>query len=387
MENEVGAKLMRCSTLVWIAIFVGLAITTARAEEPRFPYKAHVTADEIYVRSGPGQDFYPTDYLRKGDVVEVYRHDPGGWCAIRPPAGSFTWVSGRALKMDDDKLAVVVEDDVPARVGSRLSDFRDVIQIRLKKGEPVEILDSREVGNGNAQVWYKIAPPSGEFRWISNKYLDTENAGGNERRNRSATNERSSGGTRPPAAGELTSEQIQNELDALDVELSMVVVDDPSIWSLDSLRIRGETLLDESVTTADRGKTRILLNKIARFEDIKQRYDSVSALRNQNAASNRFIAGLKSTMEKAAASADPDGRFDGVGQLQPVVSDKAGAPRYALVDASGNVRCYVTPAPGVNLQNYIGRQVGLTGTRGYIPDQHAQHLTARQVTPLDSQLR
>ena len=47
------------------------------------------------------------------------------------------------------------------------------------------------------------------------------------------------------------------------------------------------------------------------------------------------------------------------------------------------MRCYVTPAPGVNLQHYVGRQVGVTGTRGYMPEQHASHIMARHVTPLE----
>ena len=73
------------------------------------------------VRSGPGEDFYPTDKLQKGEMVEVYRRDAGGWCAIRPPEGSFSWISGRVLKLQDGNLAVVKEDDVASRVGSSLA--------------------------------------------------------------------------------------------------------------------------------------------------------------------------------------------------------------------------------------------------------------------------
>ena len=43
--------------------------------------------------SGPGKNYYPTDKLHKGEKVEIYRHDPGGWCAIKPPRQSFSWVS------------------------------------------------------------------------------------------------------------------------------------------------------------------------------------------------------------------------------------------------------------------------------------------------------
>ncbi len=383
-----------------LVVFVGLimlAASTALGEQA-FPFKAYVTADDVEVRSGPGADFYPTDKLQKGETVEVYRRDAGGWCAIRPPEGSFSWVSGRVLKFQDGNLAVIKEDDAASRVGSSLSNVRDVIQVRMRKGEAVEILDSKEAPGGKSQVWYKIAPPSGEFRWISEKYLSKERPREGLRSTRSADSALGEDSSRDrldeqsdprPSGGDekISSQQLQAELDRIDLELSMMVVEEPTVWSFDAMRIRGESLLDRADTAADRGKARLLLNKIARFEDIKQRYDSISAMREQNAVSNRFLAGLQRTMEKAAAMADPDGQFDGVGQLQQVFSPKVGAPRYALVDEAGNVRYYVTPAPGVNLQNYVGRQVGITGTRGYMPEQRAQHITARHISSLETRIR
>ena len=68
------------------------------------PYEAYITADDVYVRSGPGENYYPTDKLKAGTEVEVYRHDPGGWYAIRPPKDSFSWVSGRHLRVDGNNL-------------------------------------------------------------------------------------------------------------------------------------------------------------------------------------------------------------------------------------------------------------------------------------------
>jgi len=161
------------SVVPWIAYF--LLVAQAAGEETIFPYKAWITANDVYVRSGPGQTYYPTDKLQEGDEVEVYRHDPGGWYAIRPPEGSFTWVSGKFLTQGGNNLAVVTEDGVAARVGSRFSDIRDVIQVRLHKGEVIELLDVKEVGTGpDRQTWYKVAPPSGEFRWVFGKYVDPD---------------------------------------------------------------------------------------------------------------------------------------------------------------------------------------------------------------------
>ena len=78
-----------------------------------------------------------------------------------------------------------------------------------------------------------------------------------------------------------------------------------------------------------------------------------------------------------------DDRFDGVGKLARLPATAAGTPHFALMEPNGQVRCYVTPAPGVNLQNYVGREVGIHGVRGFMPEQQAQHIVAKHVTPVD----
>ena len=160
-----------------IATIISLCALTASIAlgESTFPYKAYITADDVYVRSGPGSNYYPTDKLKAGQEVEVYRHDPGGWYAIRPPKGSFAWLSGRFLKLTGDGLGEVTGQQVAARVGSRFSTIRDVIQVRLHRGEAVEVLDAESDGKEPAtKKWCKIAPPSGEFRWVFGKFVDPD---------------------------------------------------------------------------------------------------------------------------------------------------------------------------------------------------------------------
>ena len=116
----------------------------AAATTNLFHYTAYITADDVYVRSGPGENYYATDKLKAGTPVEVYRHDPGGWYAIRPPKDSFSWVSSRHLQLDGKDLATVTDERVASRVGSQLSDVRDIIpKFRLHKGETVEVLEPR----------------------------------------------------------------------------------------------------------------------------------------------------------------------------------------------------------------------------------------------------
>jgi SH3-like domain-containing protein len=389
--------------------------------ESTFPYKTTVAADDVYVRSGPGQNYYPTDKLKRGQEIEVYRHDPGGWCAIRPVEGSFAWVSGRHLKPTEDNLAVVTQENVSARVGSRFSELRDVVQVRLHKGEKVEVLEGPPQ-NGRGDGWYKIAPPAGEFRWVAAKYLDAdyprdglrktppEKHAHRHDRNVDRQDGRASdsdaplipsaalGGPRPGDPADdarnarllrpraLTPEEFDAELGRIELELSVMVIENPAVWNFDTMRQRADMLLDQAQTAVERGRARVLANKIARFDDIKQRQDAVLAMRDETDRNSRIYAKLRPREDGRDVAGDIDDRFDGVGQLTQVVSPKAGAPRYALVDKAGDVRCYVTPAPGVHMQNYVGRRVGLTGARGYMPEQRASHIMARHVTPLDGPL-
>jgi uncharacterized protein YgiM (DUF1202 family) len=163
-----GFKLMRfhcfCHALRYVAGSYLLAIFTAATVAAELdPYEARVIVARAQVRSGPGEQFYPSDTLAESETVEVYREHAGGWLAIRPPKNSFSWVCGRYLKLRDNGLAEVDAQGVDSRIGSRFGNQRNAVQIQLRKGEVVEILGEAEEGG---DTWYKIAPPAGEFRWI-----------------------------------------------------------------------------------------------------------------------------------------------------------------------------------------------------------------------------
>jgi hypothetical protein len=176
-------------------------------------------------------------------------------------------------------------------------------------------------------------------------------------------------------------------LDRLELELSQMVVEDSSVWSFDSLRIGAESLLESADTALERGKARLLLNRIDRFADIKKRTEKLATLREETDRSKKYIAGLRTAVAKANDFVDSKGdRYDAAGRLERVPPVTPGVPRFAVLDPSGNVRAYVTPSTGVNLYKYLGQDVGIVGQRGYIPDQQAQHVTASHITPLDGQV-
>jgi hypothetical protein len=128
-----------------------------------FPYRAQVAAAETVLHSGPGEDYYATDRLPAGEILEVYNEAPGGWLAIRPPDQSYSWVFGRHVEVLDNGLGRINKSDVASRIGGLESEKREVIQVRLQENELVAIINHPNEGDG---LWVKIKPPAGEFRWV-----------------------------------------------------------------------------------------------------------------------------------------------------------------------------------------------------------------------------
>ncbi|HQX53587.1 MAG TPA: SH3 domain-containing protein [Planctomycetaceae bacterium] len=144
----------------------------AEAQIRNFPYDAKVVVDEVFVRSGAGDSYYPTQKLPRETVVKVHRHDPGGWYMIDPPKGSFSWIPERYVKRLNDTEGEVAEESVIAFVGSEFGDEASVFQRRLKTGEKITILGQRQIITGNGpQSMLQVAPPARERRWIPGSAL------------------------------------------------------------------------------------------------------------------------------------------------------------------------------------------------------------------------
>lgn len=378
---------MRTLLVAWILV------ASASAAETKFPYTAYVITDELYVRSGPGQSYYPTDKLSRGQAVEVYRHDPGGWLAVRPVDGSFCWVHARYLEPKGDGLAEVTADGVSCRIGSRLSDARDIIGVRLKRGEVVELFDENQLHRGDG--WCRILPPAGDFRWVYGKYVSPDYP----RDGLSKSADTSSATPTPPTppavspsplasalpAGPLSADDYRALVEAVDLELAIIVAEEPAVWNLAPLRQRAEELLQRAPGPVERGHVRVLLGKIERFEGIRQRYQSIEMAREEAERARRLLSGVGHapplTPDAAGLRSD---RFDGTGRLAELRASGTEAPRYALVNDRGKIQHYVTPAPGVNLRHYLGRQVGISGTREFLPERNSSHLIAKHIAPLDA---
>lgn len=154
---------------VWLALPLALASWAALRAQTEQPYEAFIAANEAELHAGPGRRFYVTARLPRGAAIEVYRKEPAGWLAVRPPEDSFSWVPAAALEATDEPDVFRVKTATPSWIGTLAEVVREhKSMVELRPGELVEALGERVVpgDEGVEQKWIKIAPPAGEFRYV-----------------------------------------------------------------------------------------------------------------------------------------------------------------------------------------------------------------------------
>lgn len=127
-----------------------------------------IGVDIAPVFASPSAKSYQTSRMSRDEVAEVYFRNADGFCAVRPPQGSFSWINSKFVELESSTSGRVCSESgkaIPARVGGASPATSSVVQVGLKDGQTVKILDEETLEDGS--VWYKIAPPPGEFRWIS----------------------------------------------------------------------------------------------------------------------------------------------------------------------------------------------------------------------------
>ncbi len=505
---------MRAICGAWLAA-LAVAGTICRAET-QYPYELTIERDGVEVRSGPSLDFYVTDRLSSGEGIEVYRREPGGWLAIRPPDDSFSLVKRSRLKPSGRNVATVLRDGTTCRVGSLVADTdQNATHVLLHAGELVELLeplrkDQPTQSDDTKETWVRIWPPAGEFRWVRADDLqevDRSESPGHEDREEPANSD--AGRAEPPGAssapsndekvdtsttsagaakevvrvptetsvhvppekapsqletptepqapsepvrqdshaedsewrertdseqadgelvrvpsslqptpvaatdaGEDSSEEqsetqvdqpeqekpqqekpdasapvwvsrhraLQEDLDGLELELAMMVSQEMRAWRLDSLRKRVEQAASRLGDPVQQRRAQDLLARIGGFERLA---DRASGADTDSSAVQPLIPSPPNRDATPATTV----KYDGSGWLVPVHATNGTVPPYALLDVQGDVMQYVSPTPGLNLQRYVRKRIGVFGQQGFVRSLNKPHVTAERVVDLGRHLR
>lgn len=151
-------------TLLYVSIVPNMA---QAADSPR-PIIATglVTGDDVYVRSGAGQNYYPITKLNAGVEVRIVG-EKSDWYEIVPPEQCYSLISGEYVDRGQGQLGVVNGDNVNVRAGSLLTSDKYAVQTQLSRGDEVSVLGE------NPDGFLRIAPPKNAGVYISRDYVET----------------------------------------------------------------------------------------------------------------------------------------------------------------------------------------------------------------------
>jgi hypothetical protein len=124
-----------------------------------------IKGSNVYIRSGFSTNYYPVVKLNHGDSVKIDGEEYG-WLKIVPPAGTYSLIEKTYIDRVGDKKGVA-NGSTWAFAGSNLDDRRYAKQVKLNKGDAVQI-----VGETSDGAFFKIEPPAGAHLWIKADLVD-----------------------------------------------------------------------------------------------------------------------------------------------------------------------------------------------------------------------
>jgi uncharacterized protein YgiM (DUF1202 family) len=359
-------------------VSIGLARETAGSGEAgsmSFPYMAEVAGDDLYVRSGPGTNFYYCSKLNKGDEVKVVGKQ-FSWARILPPPGSFSWISMQYVSIDpaDPKVGTVTGDKVRVYAGSDNVEplHSTTLQGKLDRGDKVTLLGEQ------MDDYYKIAPPSFAYLWVSVNFTkplpvkvpETVTPAAEPSTTKTTAAEESKTVKPPETEPEETPKETTPEPASPETLLEKYEALQEQVQAE-----RAKPIEKQNYTEIKKALIEITGNenagKAARYAEhvLKQIKDLelVLAVDKEVRLQNEQLKTIREKIQKSRAARKEKfedlGSYAVIGRLQTFTT--YGPGNYRIVDDSGKTVCYALPngpISQIELSNLIGLKVGLVGT-------------------------
>ena len=341
-------------------------------------YRASLTGDKVFVRSGPGTHYYDCGRLSRGDTVEVWGMKVG-WSKITPPAGSFSWVATKHIVVDaaEPTVGIVVGQEAIVYAGS---DFvkpmhSATVQVTLKRRDTTNLLNEEKDG------FLKISPPPNSYLWVSSKFLRRLPAPKPvEIPPTGAPSVVRPGPVEVAPIAEGSVEPVVAEVPSREASL---------LAEYYAIKMRVEEELAKPREEQSYAEIEASLNKLAENEESEKvaKYARIFLARiggyqlaikvgQEVAVQEELLKEATLRINKAKlqrlAQAPKLGRFAVIGMLK---KSSVNVRRYRIVAASGKTLCYAQPVGNIaddELTQYLGKKVGLIGSiKAHAPSKSA----------------
>lgn len=343
---------------------------TNAAKTSEFPYFAEITGNDVQIRSGPGTGFYSCGELNKGDQVRIVGEQFSVWSKIIPPDGSFSWISMQYVRIDQDapSYGIVTGDNVRVYAGSNTvpPQYATSLQTKLNKGDRVRLLGEQ------LNDYYKIAPPSDAYLWISTQYTQKvipvlEG---------------------PPRIAMISGAEATEEADVNAVTMEPVQESNEPPKSIAETELdkfnalqkqieteRAKPINQQDYTTIKESLTQIADNKeagkaaryaqavIEQIKDYELAIEVNKTVKLQNEQLQKTRDRINQAREASLSKIQDLGRFAVIGRLENLLV--YGPGYYRIVDDSDKTICMAVPDKQISekdLSGFLGKKVGLVGT-------------------------
>jgi uncharacterized protein YgiM (DUF1202 family) len=344
--------------------------SSQQVDTSSFPYTAEITGDDVYVRSGPGTNFYHCGKLKTGEKVKVVGKQ-FSWSRVLPPAGSFSWISMDFVTINptDPKVGTVTGDNVRVYAGSDFVKplYSTTLQGKLSKGETVKLLGEQ------MDDYYKIAAPPFAYLWVSTNFTKAI--------------------PEPVKAVPVAPTPIMSPVETkvepnepADANAAVVVVPAPVVppkSPLEQYRDLKEQVAAEHAKPADQqdytnlkkalleianneeagNAARFSQFVVGQIEGYELALAVVKEVKLQNEQLEKVKAGINKAKETRMAEVETMGKFAIIGEFQTYQT--FGPGHYRIVNEDGKMICYALPASSasqMDLTGFVGQKVGLVGT-------------------------
>lgn len=343
------------------------------------PREGLVTDAEVEVLDAPEPGALPTGVLGKGQKVVVVRDEPGGWLAIRPPAGSFSYIDRDAVAAGDDGQARVIAAEAtvrPGRPGARLPGAGQAI---LERGAIVRLLDQPPLTAGSgpsARQWLAIEPPPGELRFVAADGVEVVGASRPPARPVDALDDDPAVSPSPPL-DPLLREEIRRAEALHRATVSLPVAQ----WDLERVRSAYSDLLQRGTDDATRDYLRERLVRVERQADVARSASGFLTRLRVSRARDDDLRRFRQTLERVGGAAA--NRFVADGLLEPSSEELEGQRLYALIGKDGKLSAYLDLPAGLGVRPLIGRRVGVIGEARYLEALPVRLIAVSDLEPLD----
>jgi uncharacterized protein YgiM (DUF1202 family) len=391
----------------WISGFCLLLGAALGAHAQAVRQERTITVPEVDVRSGASLKFYPTNKLRQGDRVRVVDEKEGGWLAIEPPVGSYSWINTRFIdRQPNAHTAVIKVPDAEVLVGSALIPNEPSVESgKLPIGALVVIIDER-TATKNDGTWLPIQPPPQEVRYIPVTAVA----------NVPAVQQMSSTVASPTAPSPASADPLLTQAEQAE--------------RAGNLAGAKALYLQLSSQTQDQNLRLLCYNRAQAIQDRLQAttasaYPPVAPAQAYNPYAGRVVPNPATAPVQSAPTGTgwtpqatsqytyrpdqpaypamqppapanpapatyapppvptgPQVRWSDPGFLRRSYLTVDGKPTFVLESSAGTVHLYVTAQAGVNLEPYVNRNVNLYGPMIYYGPVKSNYMVVQQVQPL-----